>query len=171
MLVAAALVTLATLSAPAAPAPAPPQALPTGSASEVRPADLSRYQGDVVVVSFMASWCGACRSSIPTLNRWAERYGPRGAHVVGISRESVSLLERYREEAGIEFELTHDAGGALSVQYEVRALPTFLVLDRDGEVRGRFKGAGGTLKRISALVESLLGDSGGPTFGPYPQLR
>ncbi|MCB9732456.1 MAG: TlpA family protein disulfide reductase [Deltaproteobacteria bacterium] len=122
--------------------------------------DLARHRGDVVVLEFMATWCGACKSAIPTVNGWHERYGSRGLRIISVSKEDADLLERFKSEAGLTSELEQDEDGALADRFGVRALPTFIVFDRDlGEV-GRVVGAGPDLARVEATFKRLLDDAG-----------
>jgi thiol-disulfide isomerase/thioredoxin len=39
------------------------------------------------VVAFWASYCAPCKAEVPALNRAAERWGPRGLRVLGVSLE------------------------------------------------------------------------------------
>jgi thiol-disulfide isomerase/thioredoxin len=40
------------------------------------------------VVAFWASYCAPCKAEVPALNRAAERWGPRGVRVIGVSLEA-----------------------------------------------------------------------------------
>ncbi|HEY3497695.1 MAG TPA: PDZ domain-containing protein, partial [Polyangiaceae bacterium] len=42
------------------------------------PATIAELRGRVVVMEFWASWCVACRLTVPTLNAWKDRYGAQG---------------------------------------------------------------------------------------------
>src|SRR6185369_10138124 len=49
------------------------------------------------VVAFWASYCAPCKAEVPALNRAAERWGPRGVRVIGVSLEAD--VARVREAA------------------------------------------------------------------------
>ena len=119
--------------------------------------DLDALRGKVVVVEVMETWCGACRSAIPTLNRWHERDGDRGLYVVAASPESADSLRRYRARYGLHAHAAVDADAAFQRRFAVDAYPTFIVLDKTGEPRGRFRGAGGNIAAIEAMITELLG--------------
>jgi len=118
--------------------------------------DLERYRGQVVVVEFMATWCGACRGTVPVLNAWSERYGDAGLVVINASSEEAGLLRRHRESAGIRTVVALDPDGNLASQHDVTALPTLVVFDRQGRARGRFVGGGGNLHEIERIFRGLL---------------
>lgn len=180
-----AVILLTTLAALALPGPAPAEdgaaaalAAPAASGEPregVPTVDLARYRGDVLVLEFMATWCGPCKSAIPTVNGWHERYA-RGLRIVSVSKEDADLLERFKSEAGIASELEQDADGALAERFGIRAVPTFIIFDRElGEV-GRVVGAGPELARVEATFKRLLDDGapsdpGSPSFAGAPAGR
>ncbi|HVK62344.1 MAG TPA: TlpA disulfide reductase family protein, partial [Bdellovibrionales bacterium] len=48
---------------------------------------LSEYHGDVVILSFWASWCGPCLVELPTFAEIEKQYGDRGLRVVPVNVE------------------------------------------------------------------------------------
>jgi thiol-disulfide isomerase/thioredoxin len=52
-----------------------------------RPVRLSGYRGNVVLLSFWATWCEPCRAEAPRFSAWQRTYGPRGLQVLGISMD------------------------------------------------------------------------------------
>ena len=118
--------------------------------------DLGALRGKVVVIEVMETWCGVCRTAIPTLNRWHDRFADAGLYVVVASPESADILRRYREGNDLGAHIAVDVDAAVARRFEVRAFPTFVVLDRDGEPRGRFRGAGESLAQVEAAFTALL---------------
>lgn len=140
-----------------APWPARPAGTgPTNSDDAVGNLDLEALKGKVVVIELMETWCGACRSAIPTLNRWHERWSDTGLYVVVASPESAETLRRYRESNGLTAHAAIDVDGAAARRFDASAFPTFVVIDRDGEVRGRFRGAGKGLEQTEAAFTPLV---------------
>ncbi len=133
--------------------PAPQFALT--DAQGPHPASTSALAGHVVVVEFFATWCGPCTASIPTLDAWQAKYGPRGLRVVGISDEPMALLAHHAAAHKIEYTIAHDPGTVASA-YLVPAVPTLVVIDADGKVRDVEVGAGDNLDTIEATFRPLL---------------
>lgn len=155
-------------AAPVAPGirSTPPVRAPVADDDDIAPVDLARYRGEVVVVEFFATWCGACRETLPTLNGWADRYGASGLHVLSVSTEDEGLLRSYREKNGLHTVVATDPDGALSSKHGVTALPTLVVFDKAGKPRGRYVGGGRNLTQIETLFRDLMREGGGRETGP-----
>jgi thiol-disulfide isomerase/thioredoxin len=146
--------------------PTPPARAPSAADDDIAPVDLARYRGEVVVVEFFATWCGACRETMPTLNGWADRYGASGLRVVSVSTEDEGLLRGYRDKVGLHTVVATDPDGALSNKHGVTALPTLVVFDKAGKPRGRYVGGGRNLAQIESLFRDLMREGGGREDGP-----
>jgi thiol-disulfide isomerase/thioredoxin len=107
---------------------------PAGSAAA--PAlDLSSYRGRVVIVDFWASWCKPCRESIPWLNRMHRDYASQGLVIIGVNVDANRAdADRFLRDVPIDFNVLYDAGGALATRFEVPAMPSSYVFDRDGKL-------------------------------------
>src|SRR5262245_10083710 len=46
---------------------------------------LSEFRGEVVMITFWASWCGACRQAIPALNEMDEKYRRAGLILLSVN--------------------------------------------------------------------------------------
>jgi len=97
---------------------------------------LSELKGKVVLLDFWATWCGPCVQEMPHLIELYEKYKERGFEVLAISVDAKS--ERYKvapfvAEHKMTFPVLFDEGvGAL---YKVKAYPTTIFIDRQGNVR------------------------------------
>ncbi len=96
---------------------------------------LQALRGRVVVLEFWATWCGACRALLPTLNGWHERYQAGGALVLSITTDPVAKAARDAVELGLEYPVLSDPDGATAQLYQAFALPTVFLIDQAGVVR------------------------------------
>jgi peroxiredoxin/tetratricopeptide (TPR) repeat protein len=120
---------------PALDKPAPDFSLPTLGAQTLR---LSRLHGKIVVLNFFATWCPPCRAETPDLLTSEKRYARRGVTFVGIDqREDAALVGAFAKAKGIRYTIALDTGGSASRRYDVRAIPSTYVIDRQGIVRYR----------------------------------
>ena len=122
-------------------------------------AALKDLKGQVVVVEFWATWCGPCRSTMPTLSAWQKKYGAQGLRVVGISAETREAIDEFLAARGKEapaYTILRDDGGKVSSAYAVPAIPTLVVIDRAGVVRFAEVGAGGNLDQAEAIFKPML---------------
>ena len=99
------------------------------------PPTLEGLRGRVVVLEFWATWCGACRALLPTLNAWHERLQTRGGLVVSVTTDPVGKAARVAAELGLAYPVLADPDGSTAQAYQAFALPTLFVIDRTGVVR------------------------------------
>ncbi len=115
----------------------------------------SSYPGKVVVVNFWATWCGPCKREIPDLQDLYSEYRGRGLEILGVSLDgSTDVVKPYAEKAGINYIVligNPDVGG----KYDVTAIPTTLVFDRQGKIARRLVGVQ-TRESLEAVIKSLL---------------
>jgi thiol-disulfide isomerase/thioredoxin len=138
-----------------APAPAwRPLATVRGSA----PASVAELRGRVVVIEFWASWCVACRLSVPTLNAWKDRYGAQGLTVLGVTTDPPAIAMEASVELGIEYPVLSDDDAETSRVYRAMALPTLFLIDRQGVVRDVMVGySSARLAQAEAKLQELMG--------------
>jgi thiol-disulfide isomerase/thioredoxin len=133
-------------------------ALPAVGQRPLAPADLS---GQVVLVSFFATWCFPCMAEIPTLQALQRDYGPRGLRVVavGMDLEGAKVLGPFVEHYGLNYPvLLADERiiAGQSVFGPIRALPTTVILDREGRAVAAWQGVGGH-EDVAKAIEKTLG--------------
>lgn len=108
---------------------------------------LTKLQGQPVLLAFWATWCGVCRAEIPTLNRVAQRYKDRGLVVVGVdTAEKPGLGGPVARRLGMVYPVVYDDSNVDDL-YGVQALPTLVVVGRDGQVQS---------VRVGLVDESML---------------
>jgi thiol-disulfide isomerase/thioredoxin len=121
---------------------------------------LEALRGQVVVLEFWATWCGACRALLPTLNDWHERLQGKGGMVVSVTMDPVGKAKLDAAQLGVRYPVLADPDGKTVQAYQAFALPTLFVIDRAGVVRD--VSVGYDPERIEALhatVARLLSQS------------
>lgn len=97
---------------------------------------LAALRGQVVMINFWASWCGPCRQEFPALDQIYSRYKPMGFALVAINVESEkSDAERFLGQRPVSFPILFDPDNKVSGSYGVSAMPTTVLVDRQGRVR------------------------------------
>jgi thiol-disulfide isomerase/thioredoxin len=103
--------------------------------------DLAAYHGKVVVVDFWASWCAPCRSSFPWLESMQRKYGDDGLVVIGINEDNATEdAEAFLQAFPVTFRIVVDHDGALAREFDLAAMPSSYVIDRDGALAVRHLG-------------------------------
>jgi thiol-disulfide isomerase/thioredoxin len=117
---------------------------------------LSDLQGKVVVLDFWASWCGACRSQMPALERVAQTVGTDKLLVLGVgtSDEPAKILS-FLESRPLRYPSVYDDEGQASSAYRVHALPTLVVIARDGIVRASTAGVVSERELTRLVTEAM----------------
>lgn len=97
---------------------------------------LEEYRGQVVLINFWASWCGPCRQEMPLLDRLHHRYEDTGFAVLGVNVEGdVGPAQEIVEKTKVTFPVLIDEDQRVSEMYNLEAMPSTVVVDRDGVVR------------------------------------
>ena len=97
---------------------------------------LSELRGDVVMINFWASWCGPCRQEIPLLDELYNQYKPMGFTILGVNvEEDPEQAKRVLEEISVSFPVLFDTRSQVSKLYNLEAMPSSVMIDRDGNVR------------------------------------
>jgi peroxiredoxin len=98
---------------------------------------LTEQRGQPTIVFFMAYWCGTCVPEGQALAQLEQEYGDN-LSIVALDVDPSSTpetLTRFKEMADNgEFAWAFDTGQKVTAAYEVAALDTTLILDREGHV-------------------------------------
>ena len=119
---------------------------------------LSELAGNVVLLNFWASWCAPCRTEMPLLNELQTRYEPLGFTVLGVNVEEDSKPARtFLSKTPVDFPIPLDTRNEVSKLYDVLAMPTTVMIDRNGKIRYLHKGyKAGDEKKYRKMIKQLI---------------
>ena len=125
------------------------------------PFRLESVKGSVVVLDFWAPWCVPCRASFPALDALQTKYGKQGLKVLGLTLDANDdAIIAFLDAVPVGFTILRDETGDAGEAFNVLAMPTTFVLDKEGRIAARFEGGGSTVHaKVEAAVAALL--SGG----------
>ena len=102
---------------------------------------LSELRGNVIMLNFWASWCGPCRKEMPLLEKIHKKYKRLGFTLLGINvEENTSAAKKYLKDVKVSFPILFDKTNKTSKLYNVSAMPTTILIDRNGNKRFIHKG-------------------------------
>ena len=117
---------------------------------------LSEYRGDVVMLSFWATWCGDCRAQLGELGTMRDRYQDAGIELLAVSLDQ-NARQASETAADASYPVLHDAGGEVGRLYDVTKMPVMVLIDRGGVVRDVFEGfRRGNEEQYLERVQALL---------------
>ena len=99
--------------------------------------------GDVAVLNFWGSWCPPCRVETPEFQEVYADVRDEGVEFLGINVKETSdrFALAFTDRFGIEFPSLYDPRGEVALafrDYPATAIPSTIVLDREGRVAAVF---------------------------------
>jgi cytochrome c biogenesis protein CcmG, thiol:disulfide interchange protein DsbE len=92
-------------------------------------------RGKVVLLDFWASWCVPCRKSFPWMNELQKKYADRGLQIIAVNLDmDRSEAASFLKAVPAQFRIEYDPKGDLATQLDISAMPTSLLLDRNGKI-------------------------------------
>lgn len=124
---------------------------------------LSKLKGNVVVMSFWATWCGPCKEEMPHLQAMYDELKDKGLVVLSISTDdarSASRVKPFVAKMGYTFPVLLDRESTVIGAYNPsKTLPYTVVVDRDGNVVRRTSGYNpGDETELKAFLTTTLGN-------------
>jgi cytochrome c biogenesis protein CcmG/thiol:disulfide interchange protein DsbE len=120
---------------------------------------LSDFRGKVVLLNFWATWCGPCKFEIPWFIEFQSRYKSDGFTVLGVSMDDNgwAAVRPYMAAARMNYPVVL-GNEKVSLAYGgIEALPTSLILDRDGKIQYLHAGLAGKDEYREEIVTLLRG--------------
>jgi thiol-disulfide isomerase/thioredoxin len=97
--------------------------------------------GRVTLLDFWATWCGPCRQALPGLKQLQAVYGADKVEVISISEdEDEGTWQSFVAQNQMNWTQRLDADHQLMRQYGASALPTYVLIGKDGNVVQQYVG-------------------------------
>lgn len=118
---------------------------------------LRDHLGEVVVLNVWASWCAPCRAEAPVLEKVWREVKDDGVQFVGLdTRDTDEAARAFLDAYDVTYPNVIDSDGRLQLLFSdtlpPQAIPSTLVVDREGRVAGRVIGRV-TEATLTALIE------------------
>lgn len=119
------------------------------------------FRGKVVLVDFWATWCKPCLWSFPRYTELLMAHEKDGLVVVAVAQDdNPKPVAAFVDANNVAFDIGIDATQAAAEEpLGVTALPTIIVVDREGVMRFRHEGyAAAGFRELEAKLEELLAE-------------
>ena len=126
--------------------------------------DVAAWRGDVVLINTWYAACPPCRAEAPDLAAIAHADAARGLRVIGVnSTDAAGTAAAFARQFALPYPTIIDSGGtavaALQGVVPVNAVPTTVLLDRQGRVAARILGRIDP-STVRSIVDQLLSEGG-----------
>ncbi len=152
------------------PSPAAQFTLPSLTGGQ---ASLSDYQGSWVLLTFWATWCGPCRTEMPSMEQLHRQRSDSGLTVLGVSIDANRApVDPFVKNMGLTFPMLWDSQGKVAAAYRAHSIPLSYLIDPRGLIVGVSRGARNwtaLMPMIDAMLASQPVDGALPPDPTYAQ--
>ena len=86
------------------------------------------------LIDFWATWCEACRESIPALGALQAKYAADGLGVIGVTAETLDVVQAFQQKLPTAYATALDSHPGLNSALHIRALPYAIMVAADGTI-------------------------------------
>jgi thiol-disulfide isomerase/thioredoxin len=97
------------------------------------PVTLAQLHGHATAVVFFATWCGDCHKEAAAVERFARSAGGRG-RVIAVDYSDAGPWRKFLHDYRWSFPVFPDPNGTLGAAFDIRALPTTVIIDPKGRI-------------------------------------
>ena len=126
---------------------------------------LSSYKGKVIFLNIWATWCGPCRSEMGEIEALYNKYkGNEDVVILSVAfpnqsgEGNTSYIKSYMKDNGYTYPVLFDNSGKLLYILGIKAFPTTILFDKEGNVYGYNPGAMDEAT-MEKLIEATMNSS------------
>lgn len=136
----------------------------SGKTIDGKQLDVSSYKGKIVVLNVWGSWCAPCRAEAPGFQKVSQDLKSKGVQFVGINTRDTKPANAlaFDKEYGVTYPSLYDPTGKLMLRFEKgtlnpQAIPSTLVLDREGRIAARSLAALSE-EKLRGMIDPVLAE-------------
>ena len=119
---------------------------------------ISKFRGKVLLVDFWATWCGPCRAANKEMKPMKETLKEKDivyVYITGETSDRTTWEQMIPDLHGEHFYLTQEQWEYLGNSLDISGVPTYYIIDREGNTAFRSVGYPGTSKIKEELEKAL----------------
>ena len=101
------------------------------------------YKSNIIIVNFWATWCAPCREEMPSLNKLKSNNIFKDIEIIpiNIGNERFENSKNFFKNLKIDkLEFFFGTGGELAQKFNIRGIPTTILIDKNGYEFARIVG-------------------------------
>ena len=117
---------------------------------------LEKFRGKIVYLDFWASWCPPCLVSLPAMNKLQDMLQRENINfeILAVSVDKdIEDAQYFIEDHPVDFILLSDTIGTVPALFNLKAMPTSFILDKNGTVI--YKHEGFKVSDINIIAEKI----------------
>lgn len=118
---------------------------------------LADLRGKPVVLNFWATWCGYCVEEMPLLQEAHDERAAEGLVLLAInSGETAAQAGQFMLAYGYSFQVLLDSNQSVTIDYNIRGMPTTFFIDAEGIIKDIKVGAFLSKAQVEAGLNKIL---------------
>ena len=100
--------------------------------------DLEQHRGKIVILDFWATWCPPCKATLPALSKVYQEYkDDPSIQIFTVNSENITSqrLKKFLKARDLTFPVITDPRQNINNLYNIKALPTMVVINGEGVVK------------------------------------
>ncbi|MDC0977060.1 TlpA disulfide reductase family protein [Pelagibacteraceae bacterium] len=103
--------------------------------------DLTGKKGNIMILNFWATWCVPCKKEMPSLEKLSKEYPEIMIYPVNLEKPNQDKTLKFFTDLKIsELDIYFDPSFSLVKLFNMRGVPTSILIDKDGKEFGRVIG-------------------------------
>ncbi|GMB00775.1 TlpA disulfide reductase family protein [Pelosinus sp. IPA-1] len=110
--------------------------------------------GKITVINFWATWCPPCQEEMPELDLFAKKNQQKINFYAINLQESNGKVSEFMNKSKYTMPVLLDKDGIVAKQFQVAAIPTTIIIDKNGIIKHRQSGAM-TMNELDGVINSM----------------
>jgi len=103
--------------------------------------DLTEKKGNIMILNFWATWCAPCKKEMPSLERLSKEYPEILIYPINLEKPNKDKAKFFFTDLNIKkLNIYFDTKFALVKLFNMRGVPTSILIDKNGREFGRVIG-------------------------------
>ena len=103
--------------------------------------DLTGKKGNIMILNFWATWCVPCKKEMPSLERLSKKYPEILIYPINLEKPNKDKAKFFFTDLNIKkLNIYFDTKFALVKLFNMRGVPTSILIDKNGQEFGRIIG-------------------------------